>query len=273
MVDRFEELRTYVTIVEAGGVNAAASRIGIARSAVSRRLSDLETRLGATLVDRSTRRFELTDTGRAFLEDSKRVLAELAAMDTRFSGGAVAGTLTVAVDRDAVPMIAAGLIDFRRSSGSLSLRIVLANESEAVSPDVVVTSTAGASGRQVGSASRVVVGALSYFEAQPRPKTPADLAEHTGISVRDTPSEWTFRDGVGVRPTISLSVPDTSIALALAVAGGGLAHLPRHSCEAQIESGALIAVLEGHEAKGEPVIARAETASLTAASLVDHLAR
>lgn len=63
-----------MAVVEAGGVNAAAARIVIARSAVSRRLSEREARLGATLVERSTRRFELTDMGRALFEDSKRVL-------------------------------------------------------------------------------------------------------------------------------------------------------------------------------------------------------
>lgn len=64
VADRFEDLRTYVTIVDHGGVNAAAAAMGIARSAVSRRLSDLEARIGVTL-ERTTRHFEPTSAGRS----------------------------------------------------------------------------------------------------------------------------------------------------------------------------------------------------------------
>lgn len=66
MADKLEELGTYVAIIDSGGVNAAVASIGIAKSAVSRRLGKLEQRPGTTLVYRSSRRFEPTAVGRRY---------------------------------------------------------------------------------------------------------------------------------------------------------------------------------------------------------------
>jgi DNA-binding transcriptional LysR family regulator len=76
-MNRFEEMRTFVGIVEAGGITGAAERLGIAKSAVSRRLADLEERLSVQLVRRTTRRMSLTDTGQGFYERCLRILADM----------------------------------------------------------------------------------------------------------------------------------------------------------------------------------------------------
>ena len=74
---RFEELEAFVAVVEAGSFTQAAERLGVAKSAVSRRVSALEARLGVELLRRTTRRLDLTDTGRGFYERSARILADL----------------------------------------------------------------------------------------------------------------------------------------------------------------------------------------------------
>ena len=76
-MDRFEEMRTFTAVVEAGGITAAAERLGIAKSAVSRRLADLEERLSVELFRRTTRRMNLTDTGQGFYERCLRILRAL----------------------------------------------------------------------------------------------------------------------------------------------------------------------------------------------------
>lgn len=78
MANRFEDLRTFVTVVQAGGFNAGAERLGLVKSAVSRRIRDLEDRLGNRLITRSTRRISLTDAGQVLLDRSTRLLADLA---------------------------------------------------------------------------------------------------------------------------------------------------------------------------------------------------
>ncbi|MDW9433657.1 LysR family transcriptional regulator, partial [Sinorhizobium meliloti] len=74
MSDRFEALQALVTVVSEGGFSAGAKRLGIAKSAVSRRIRDLEDRLGARLFDRTTRRIQLTDSGRALHERAVALL-------------------------------------------------------------------------------------------------------------------------------------------------------------------------------------------------------
>ena len=74
---RFEELQAFVAVVETGSFTAAADRLDAAKSAISRRVSSLEDRLGVQLLRRTTRSLNLTDTGRSFYEHSARILADL----------------------------------------------------------------------------------------------------------------------------------------------------------------------------------------------------
>ena len=76
-MDKFEDLQAFVAVVETGSFTAAADRLEMAKSAVSRRLSRLEQRLGVQLLRRTTRRLNLTDTGRSFYEHSARILSDL----------------------------------------------------------------------------------------------------------------------------------------------------------------------------------------------------
>ena len=74
-MNRLDDLEAFVAVVEAGSITQAAERLGIAKSAVSRRLSALEERLDVELIRRTTRRLNLTDTGRSFYERCGPILA------------------------------------------------------------------------------------------------------------------------------------------------------------------------------------------------------
>ena len=76
-MDRFENMHAFVKVVEAGSISAAADRLDIAKSVVSRRLKELEAHLGVELFHRTTRRMNLTDTGRIFYHQSIRVLEDV----------------------------------------------------------------------------------------------------------------------------------------------------------------------------------------------------
>ena len=82
-MDRFEEMRNFVRVVDAGSITRAADLTHLAKSAVSRRLSDLEGRLGVQLLNRTTRRMTLTDAGQRFYDESNRLLAELGEAEAR----------------------------------------------------------------------------------------------------------------------------------------------------------------------------------------------
>lgn len=82
-MSQLEEMRHFVRIVESGSISAAAEQLGLAKSGVSRRLAELEKRLGARLLNRTTRRSSLTDAGRSYYEGAVKLLADLAELDSR----------------------------------------------------------------------------------------------------------------------------------------------------------------------------------------------
>lgn len=95
---QLEDMQAFVRVIEAGSISHAADQLGVAKSAVSRRLSELEARLGTTLLKRTTRRSSLTDAGKLYYERSLRVIddvAELNAMVTS-NDDALTGTLRIA---------------------------------------------------------------------------------------------------------------------------------------------------------------------------------
>ena len=98
-MDKFEDLQAFVAVVEAGSFTAAAERLDTAKSAISRRVSSLEERLGVQLLRRTTRSLNLTDTGRSFYEHSARILADLdeAESAAQQEHGELRGTLRVAL--------------------------------------------------------------------------------------------------------------------------------------------------------------------------------
>src|SRR5580692_962125 len=76
-MDRFENARVFATVIEAGGFTAAAERLGLSRAATSKHVLQLEERLGARLLNRTTRRVSVTAAGQRFYEQCRRILAEL----------------------------------------------------------------------------------------------------------------------------------------------------------------------------------------------------
>jgi DNA-binding transcriptional LysR family regulator len=82
---RSEELQVFVAVIDCGSISAAAEQIGQTPSAVSRTLSRLEGKLGTTLVNRTTRRMDLTEEGRFFLERSRLILEQMDDMEERLS--------------------------------------------------------------------------------------------------------------------------------------------------------------------------------------------
>jgi DNA-binding transcriptional LysR family regulator len=81
-MDAYEEMRNFVRIVEAGSISRAADQLGLAKSGVSRRLADLENRLGVRLLTRTTRRSSLTDAGKTYYEGAVRLLSDVDELDT-----------------------------------------------------------------------------------------------------------------------------------------------------------------------------------------------
>ncbi len=98
-MDRLADLQTFVGVVESGSFSAAAERLNVAKSAVSRRVAALESRLGVQLFARTTRRLNLTDSGKSFYEHCVRILADLEEAESAVmqAHGELRGRLRVAL--------------------------------------------------------------------------------------------------------------------------------------------------------------------------------
>ena len=85
MKARSDELQIFVSVIECGSISAAAEQVGQTPSAVSRTLSRLEAKLDTTLINRTTRRMDLTEEGKYFFEQAKVILAQLDELEERLS--------------------------------------------------------------------------------------------------------------------------------------------------------------------------------------------
>src|SRR5882672_4816797 len=96
-MDRFEAMQAYAKVAELGSFSAAARALGVSLAAVSRQVAGLEDRLGARLIERTTRRLALTEPGRLYLERCRRILEEVAETEQAVAGlhGAPSGELRV----------------------------------------------------------------------------------------------------------------------------------------------------------------------------------
>ena len=97
-MSRFDEMRTFVRIVDAGSISSAAEQLGMAKSGVSRRLHELESRLGVRLLNRTTRRSSLTEAGRRFYDGAVRLMADVTELESNVASeeAHLQGTLRVA---------------------------------------------------------------------------------------------------------------------------------------------------------------------------------
>lgn len=251
MADKFEDLRTYIAIVEAGGVNAAAVKLEIAKSATSRRLSDLEERLGVKLIQRTTRSFELTEAGRTFYGEARRILDDIASVEERLriGGGNDAGQLLVAADRGLTRLLMPAIAAFREKHPDT--RVWLQSDVTNAGPDLLVVTTGQVdtvrSGRGIGEFRSSLFASPSYLARTAPLRTPADLSDHDGVLVAPPgPADWNFGSGTEILPRPAITVADGEAALAAAIAGLGLARLPEFLAQAAVRSGDLVGCLADH---------------------------
>lgn len=276
VADKFEDLRTYVAIVESGGVNAAAAKLELARSAASRRLSDLEQRLGVVLIQRTTRTFELTEVGRSFYKESRRILEDIAAIEGRLRNGDdnAEGLITVAIERSLTTLLMPAVAAFRARNPAVRISID-GGVGDADASVLVITSGRIDPKRrsiEIGRYRSGVQGSPAYLHRARPLNSPADLAEHDGIIVAEaSPSDWLFGSGLAIRPQETIMVPDAFSAMSAAIAGLGIAHLPTFLTEAAVRAGDLAACLVGYDTTSVISASKPEQMSADVDALVDHL--
>lgn len=258
-MDRFEDLQTFVAVVEAGSFTAAAGRLGVAKSAVSRRVSALEARLGAALLTRTTRRINLTDTGRGFYERCVRVLADLDEAEAAVARahGELRGRLRVALPLSfGIRHMCEPIAEFSRRHPRIEFdldfndrRVDLIEEGADVAIRIGHLEDSSLIARRLFDARTVVVAAKSYLDRFGRPAEPEDLAEHRCLvyaNLRD-PRTWRCRDDEGrersVEVGVAMHASSGDFLTAAAIQGLGIALQPTFIAGDAIRRGELLPIL------------------------------
>jgi DNA-binding transcriptional LysR family regulator len=289
-MDRFEDLQAFVAVVETGSFTAAANRLNMAKSAVSRRVSGLEERLGVQLLRRTTRRLNVTDTGRGFYEHGARILADLEEAESAVlqEHGELRGTLRVALPlsfgvRHMCEPIAAFSRRHPRVSFDLDLndrRIDLVGEGIDLAIRIGRLADSTLIARHLFDARTVVCAAPDYLARHGTPRTPADLRDHHCLVYGnlEEPSRWVCRDAEGksvhvdVHATMTASSGD--FLCTAAAKGLGISVQPTFIAGEAIGRGELIPILADYAWPVTPAYAvypLTRHLSFRVRELIDHL--
>lgn len=259
----FEELQSFVAVVEAGSFTAAAERLDIAKSAISRRVTALEERLGAQLLQRTTRKLNLTDTGRQLYERSTRILADLEELESAVlqQHGTVSGMLRVALPLSfGVSQMCAPIATFSAAHPQVQFdldlndrRIDLVQEGMDLAVRIGQLPDSSLIARKLFDARTVVCGSPDYFRKNSVPRTPNDLLEHDCLVYGNLaePAKWVCTDQAGKRWRVdvprAMTASSGDFLCAAAGHGLGITMQPTFIVGKAIARGELVPVLGDYQ--------------------------
>ena len=262
-MNRFENMGAFIRVVEAGSISGAADRLGVAKSAVSRRLKELEEHLGVELFHRTTRKMNLTDTGRAFYHQSVRIMEDVLEAEhaTSQAHGTLKGSLKIALPSTfglmhmgsainefskAHPQIEFDLdfndreVDLIQEGFDLAIRIANLPDSSLIA-------------RRLAPIQTIMCASPSYLERMGSPQTPNELKEHQCLvySLLHDFEYWNLSDSNGgeirikIHPYLKASTGE--FLKDAAVEGRGIILVPSFIAYKEMERGTLVPVLKDYK--------------------------
>lgn len=267
-MDRLDAMSTFMAVVEAGSLSAAARRLNTPLATVSRRISELEAHLRTRLFNRSSRKLVLTDAGSSYVAACKRILADVSEAERIASGeyaaptGELTVTAPVGLGRTFLIPI---LTDFLKLYPDIKARLILSDRvlslfQEQIDLGLRIGALPDSSlmAIRVGTTRRVVCASPAYLAAHGTPRTPDDLAGHDCISYAGfvAPDVWTFvRDGTTVAVPVQprLVIDSAEAACDAACAGIGITSAYAYHFQAALERGDLITLLDEFQPASLPV--------------------
>ncbi len=254
-INRFAELETFVRVVELGGFSPAARAARMSPSAVSKLIARVEARLGTRLVNRSTRKLQLTPEGQGFYARALRILADLADAEAAASGGETPGG-RVRVNTSAsfgthvlVPLLPRFLDRFPGISLELhhtDAMVDLVAEGFDVAVRAGPLKSSSLVARKLGTTTLMLVAAPAYLARYGTPATLAELETHArlGFTYTRATERWPV-EGALLPPGGRMLASDGEALRHLAVAGAGIARLAGFTVAADLAAGRLVRVMEG----------------------------
>ncbi len=263
-MDALDRLKVFHLVAENGSFVEAARSLGISPVAASRAVAALEEELGLQLLRRTTRSVRLTEPGAEYRTRTRRVLYELddAARAVRGQDAEPRGQLVITApvvfgQLHVTPVVAAMLQAHPKLSVRLTLvdrRVRLIEEGFDVAVRIGDLPDSSLRVQPLASVKRVLVASPRYIASRGAPQTPADLANHDLLAFDTfTPNgEWGI-GGIGVRVAPRLLTNSVYATIDAAVLGLGIARLTSYQVARQIETGALVSLLDGFSQETLPV--------------------
>ncbi len=288
-MSRYEDLETYVRTVESGSFTAAAKQLGIAKSAVSRRIQDLEARLKAQLIVRTTRKLTLTDQGRALFDRARILLNDWEETEAVVSQNqtSISGIIRISAPLSfGVTHLGPALIEFMNIHPDIQLeidfsdrRIDLISEGLDVAIRIGKLPDSGLIARKIATIRTVAVASPDYVAAHGYPHSPSDLLNLRELrySLRNT-HKWNYTSPNGGRGEIEipsrLSASNGEFLRDAAIAGMGVLLEPSFILYEDIQSKKLVQLLPDYkwdELGAYAVYPHTRHLSARVRTLVDHL--
>jgi len=269
-MDRIDQLRIFLRVAQCGSFTLAADQLALPRTSVSTALQQLEARLGARLLHRTTRRVGLTPDGEALLERARALVADVDELEQQFrpAAGALAGRLRVEMpSRIARRLVAPALPAFFAQHpavevelGSSDRAVDLVHEGIDCALRVGPLAPSSLVARPLGELRLINCASPAYLAQHGTPRTPDDLAHHAAVHYaspttgRLAPWEWQQAGetrSLGMRGQVAANNVETYIACCLA--GLGLIQIPAFDVREHLAAGELVEVLARWPAPPMPV--------------------
>jgi DNA-binding transcriptional LysR family regulator len=266
-MDRWQAMRIFVRVAEVGRFSEASRQLNMSPPAVTRAVSSLEEIIGTRLLTRTTRAVKLTEAGIRYLDDCKRILADIEEAELNAAGSYArpTGSLTITAstlfgEMYVLPILREYLDQNPTVVGRAMLvdRIVnIVEEGIDVAVRIGHLNSSGLSAARVGTVRRVVCGAPEYLKKHGIPRTPADLSSHTIIAATSAWAslEWRFgstqKTSVTVSPRLFCSTNTAAIDAALA--GWGITRVLSYQVGPAVVANKLQVVLADYEEEPIPI--------------------
>jgi DNA-binding transcriptional LysR family regulator len=254
------DLHYFVRVVDHGGFAAASRRLGIPKSTLAKRVAELESELQVRLIQRSSRRFTVTELGQEFYRHAMAMVIEAEAAEDVVRGRLAEPSGTVRITASiptAQTALRIPLVDLARTYPKINIAlhasdrfvdVVQEGFDIAVRDHFAPLPDSGLVQRRISADPIYMVASPDYIARRGAPAHPADLAMHDGLMVYGAAGTWRLRNERGeeaeVRPVAAMSADESTILLEAACAGIGVACLPRRQCGAAMREGALMRVLQ-----------------------------
>lgn len=269
-MDRIDLFRIFSRVVECASFTRAAETLGIPRSSVSAAVQELEARVGARLLHRTTRRVSPTQDGIAFYERCLRVIADVEDTENLFrqTTARPSGKLRIDVPgRIGRLVIAPALPEFFDRYPEISIDLGVTDRAVNLVEDSVdcvlrvgPLSDSGLIARPIGKLPLINVASPAYLARYGAPQTPADLGDHWAVNYASPSSgrveDWEWVEGGKVR-TLTLNgrvtVNSAEAYIACCLAGLGLIQIPAYDVRHHLDAGELLEVMPDHRAESLPM--------------------